>query len=91
MQIFYAKKSLIDLKQTKTKVVGIYDPLVFRSLNYSICPNNRFFNTKKFTDFVTDSKGVQEAVAEAVLHVLEKFFEIDVIFNLQISKSASWQ
>ena len=56
-------------------MVGIYDPLVFRSLNYSIRSNNRFFNTKKFTDFVTDSKGAQEAVAEAVLHVLEKFFE----------------
>ena len=72
-------------------MVGIYDPLVFRSLNYSIRSNNRFFNTKKFTDFVTDSKGAEGAVAEAVLHVLEKFFKIDNIFNLQINKSASWQ
>lgn len=84
-------KERFDLEQTIYMGDGIYDPLVFKGVNYSICPNNGFFNTKKFADFVTNSKGAEGAVAEAVLHVLEKFFGIDDIFNLQINKSGSWQ
>ena len=52
---------------------GIYDPLVFRGVGYSIAPNNAFYNTKKYANFITKSKGGNGAVAEAIIHVLDKF------------------
>lgn len=54
---------------------GIFDPLVFKHVFYSIAPANAFFHTKGAADFVTNARGGEGAVAEAVLHVLEKFFE----------------
>ena len=79
-----------DLEQTIYMGDGIYDPLVFKGVNYSICPNNGFFNTKKYADYITKSNGSEGAVAEAVIHVLEKFFEIENILSLQINKSGNW-
>jgi 3-deoxy-D-manno-octulosonate 8-phosphate phosphatase (KDO 8-P phosphatase) len=60
---------------------GIYDPLVFQHVAYSIAPANAFFNTKKYANYVTNSKGASGAVAEAVIHVLEKFFNINFDIN----------
>jgi 3-deoxy-D-manno-octulosonate 8-phosphate phosphatase (KDO 8-P phosphatase) len=54
---------------------GIFDPLVFKHIAYSIAPANAFSHTKTAADFVTNARGGEGAVAEAVLHVLEKFFE----------------
>ena len=79
-----------DLEQTVYMGDGIFDPLVFRGVNYSICPNNGFYNTKKYADYVTKSNGAEGAVAEAVLHVLDKFFKVDNILNLKIIKSGNW-
>jgi len=70
---------------------GIYDPMVFKDVKYSICPKNGFINTKKYADFVTNSKGSEGAVAEAILHVLAKFFDIKDIFNLKIKSSGNWK
>lgn len=53
---------------------GIFDPLVFAEVAYSIAPANAFYTTKDKADFVTQSRGSEGAVAEASIHILEKFF-----------------
>ncbi len=53
---------------------GIFDPLVFKQVAYSIAPANAFFTTKEQADFVTNARGGEGAVAEACLHILDKFF-----------------
>ena len=53
---------------------GIFDSIVFKQVAYSIAPENAFFKTKEQADFVTNARGGQGAVAEACLHILEKFF-----------------
>ena len=61
---------------------GIFDPLVFKEVAYSITPANAFFKTKELADFVTQARGSEGAVAEAVIHILDKFFNIN--FNIEI-------
>lgn len=53
---------------------GIFDSLVFRKVGYSIAPSNADVFLKQQADYVTNRKGGDRAVAEAVLHVLETFF-----------------
>lgn len=53
---------------------GIYDPLVFSEVMYSISPANGFPKTREAADFVTQTRGGEGAVAEACIHILEKFF-----------------
>lgn len=55
---------------------GIFDPLIFKEVMYSIAPNNALKQTRSKASFVTKSKGGDRAVAEACLHVLEKFFGV---------------
>ena len=45
---------------------------------YSIAPQNSFFVTKKNANFVTKHNGGDRAVAEAVFHILKKFFKKDL-------------
>ena len=54
---------------------GIFDPLVFKAVAYSIAPANAFYLTKKDAHHITNARGSEGAVAEAILHILEKFFE----------------
>lgn len=61
-------------KETVYMGDGIFDPLVFRQVCYSIAPQNAFYKTKLEADFVTNSKGGEGAVAEACFHLMEKFF-----------------
>ncbi|QQS47660.1 MAG: phosphatase [Acidobacteriota bacterium] len=53
---------------------GIFDSYVFPGIAYSICPANGFHLTRERANFVTKSSGGDRAVAEACLHILEKFF-----------------
>jgi 3-deoxy-D-manno-octulosonate 8-phosphate phosphatase (KDO 8-P phosphatase) len=53
---------------------GIFDPRVFRAVAYSICPSNALRTTKRAASHVTVSRGGDRAVAEAVIHILKKFF-----------------
>jgi 3-deoxy-D-manno-octulosonate 8-phosphate phosphatase (KDO 8-P phosphatase) len=53
---------------------GILDPLVFGGVGYSICPANGFISTRERADFVTSATGGNRAVAEACVHLLERFF-----------------
>lgn len=57
---------------------GIFDHLTMSKVFYSIAPNNSFFLTKKKANFVTKHKGGDRAVAEAVFHILKKFFKKDI-------------
>ena len=65
---------------------GIFDGAVFDEVAYGIAPANAFFLTKQKADFVTASKGGDSAVAEACLHIMEKFFEPLNILNLKLGK-----
>jgi 3-deoxy-D-manno-octulosonate 8-phosphate phosphatase (KDO 8-P phosphatase) len=54
---------------------GIFDHYVFRKVGYSIATNNADNLAKKTANYVTQRNGGERAVAEACLHILEKFFE----------------
>lgn len=53
---------------------GIFDAMVFDQVAYGIAPANAFYTTKQHADFVTPSIGGHGAVAEACIHLLDKFF-----------------
>jgi 3-deoxy-D-manno-octulosonate 8-phosphate phosphatase (KDO 8-P phosphatase) len=53
---------------------GIVDAVVFPHVGYSICPANGFSRTRQAADFVTETSGGCGAVAEACVHLLERFF-----------------
>lgn len=53
---------------------GIFDHYVFNSVGYSIAPNNADKFAKASAKFITERNGGDRAVAEACLHILEKFF-----------------
>ena len=72
---------------------GIFDHYVFKKVGYSIATNNADENAKKHADYVTKRSGGNRAVAEACLHILEKFFEPYNPENLpddQIKLSGEW-
>lgn len=54
---------------------GIFDHYVFKEVGYSIAAENGDENAKKCADYVTKRSGGNRAVAEACLHILEKFFK----------------
>lgn len=54
---------------------GIFDHYVMQKVAYSIAPANSDKNAKRFADYVTERAGGDRAVAEAALHILEKFFQ----------------
>ncbi len=54
---------------------GIFDHYAMQNVAYAIAPNNADKNTKLAADYVTSNSGGSRAVAEACLHILEKFFE----------------
>jgi 3-deoxy-D-manno-octulosonate 8-phosphate phosphatase (KDO 8-P phosphatase) len=70
---------------------GIYDPLVFKHVAYAIAPANAFYTTKQAAHHVTNARGGEGAVAEAVLHVLESFFEpFDLHAHTFSHSSGAW-
>lgn len=81
-----------NLSETIYMGDGIYDPIVFNKVGYSIAPQNAFYNTKQYASHVTNSKGGEGAVAEAVIYIIEKLFkeEFDILqLNLK-NGSGSW-
>jgi 3-deoxy-D-manno-octulosonate 8-phosphate phosphatase (KDO 8-P phosphatase) len=71
----YAPESVIYMGD------GIFDHLVMRKVGYSIAPANADKKAKEHANYVTARSGGDRAVAEACLHILEKFyqpFDIDV-------------
>ncbi len=68
-------KEHFNLDETIYVGDGIFDAYIFGHVRYGIAPGNAFHLAKKHADFVTNAKSGEGAVAEACLHVLEKFFE----------------
>ncbi len=56
---------------------GIFDHYVMNQVGYSIAPSNADELAKKSANYVTKRSGGDRAVAEASLHILEKFFNYD--------------
>ena len=54
---------------------GIFDHYVLKEVGYGIAPSNADKNAKDSSSYVTERMGGERAVAEAALHILEKFFE----------------
>ena len=53
---------------------GIFDHYVMKEVGYGISVANGDPNAKKYADYITERKGGDRAVAEACLHILDKFF-----------------
>ncbi len=53
---------------------GIHDAALFPHVAYSIAPADAFYLAREKADFVTTSRAGEGAVAEACLHLMEKFF-----------------
>jgi len=70
---------------------GIFDAAVFKKVAYGIAPANAFYTTKKAANFVTQSRGGDSAVAEACLHIMEKFFEPFDPFKCDYKECGIWK
>jgi len=53
---------------------GIFDHYVMREVGYSIAPANGDKLAKQHANYVTERSGGDRAVAEACMHIMEKFF-----------------
>lgn len=53
---------------------GIFDHYVMKHVGYSIAPANADRIAKQHASYVTQRSGGDRAVAEACLHIMEKFF-----------------
>jgi len=70
---------------------GIFDSAVFAKVGYAIAPANGLELTKKYAHFVTKSRGGDNAVAEACLHIMEKFFKPFDPLRMDINRSSVWK
>tara|TARA_A100001015_G_C14945270_1_gene694369 strand:+ start:73 stop:609 length:537 start_codon:yes stop_codon:yes gene_type:complete len=73
-RIDWIKKNF-DTKSTIYMGDGIFDYLVMRDVGYSIATKNADENCKKYANFVTKRIGSDRAVAEACIHIANKFFK----------------
>jgi len=72
---------------------GIFDHYVFKEVGYCIAPANGDEYAKSVADYVTKRGGANRAVAEASLHILEKFFQPynpNELPDKQIKLSGEW-
>lgn len=72
---------------------GIFDHYVMKQVGYSIAPANADCIAKQHASFVTQRSGADRAVAEACLHILEKFFtpfNPNELPNAQSKLSGEW-
>jgi 3-deoxy-D-manno-octulosonate 8-phosphate phosphatase (KDO 8-P phosphatase) len=53
---------------------GIFDHYVMKEVGYSIAPANSDRTAKEHANYVTERSGGDRAVAEACLHIMQKFF-----------------
>ena len=53
---------------------GIFDHYVMREVGYAISTSDADAHAKKYADYITSRTGGRRAVAEACLHIMEKFF-----------------
>lgn len=72
---------------------GIFDHYVMRHVMYAIAPNNADAYAKRYAHYITQRNGGDRAVAEACLHILEKFFtpyDPTALLNKETSFSNQW-
>lgn len=72
---------------------GIFDHYVMREVGYAIAPSNADKLAKQHAHFVTERSGGDRAVAEACLHIMEKFFtpySPDELPSAQHKLSGEW-
>jgi 3-deoxy-D-manno-octulosonate 8-phosphate phosphatase (KDO 8-P phosphatase) len=72
---------------------GIFDHYVMRDVGYAIAPGNADKLAKQHANFVTERSGGDRAVAEASLHIMEKFFipyNPEVLPGVQGKLSGEW-
>jgi 3-deoxy-D-manno-octulosonate 8-phosphate phosphatase (KDO 8-P phosphatase) len=67
-------KNHFDLNDCVYMGDGLYDPLVFRVVKYSMAPANASKRTQSEANYITSSRGSEGAVAEACIHLLDQFF-----------------
>jgi len=79
-------KERFDLEETIYMGDGIFDAMVFEAVAYGVAPANSFFLAKEKANFVTSSRGGDSAVAEACLHIMEKFFKPLDLMNSALKK-----
>jgi 3-deoxy-D-manno-octulosonate 8-phosphate phosphatase (KDO 8-P phosphatase) len=53
---------------------GIFDGFVFPRVGYGICPKNAYEGARSQADYICKCDGGDRAVADACLHLLERFF-----------------
>jgi 3-deoxy-D-manno-octulosonate 8-phosphate phosphatase (KDO 8-P phosphatase) len=53
---------------------GIFDGFVFPHVGYGICPKNAYEGARAQADYICKCDGGDRAVADACLHLLERFF-----------------
>jgi len=53
---------------------GIFDHYVMDEVGYSIAPSNSDKLAKSHADYVTERSGGDRAVAEACMHIIDRFF-----------------
>ena len=63
-----------DLSEVIYMADGMVDASIFPHVGYSICPANGFHLTKDAASFVTRHEAGNRAVAEACLHIIDRFF-----------------
>jgi len=72
---------------------GIFDHYVMREVGYSIAPANADKMAKQHANYVTTRSGGDRAVAEACLHILEKFvgpYDPSILPDAQLKLSGEW-
>jgi 3-deoxy-D-manno-octulosonate 8-phosphate phosphatase (KDO 8-P phosphatase) len=67
-----------DSKSTVYMGDGMHDAKIFKAVAYGIAPANAFYVAKEAADFVTKTNSGEGAVCEACLHILKKFFGVDI-------------
>lgn len=55
---------------------GFFDHYVMKEVGYSIATTDADENTKLYADYITKRTGGNRAVAEACIHILERFFNV---------------
>ena len=86
-------KNLYDVNKVIYMGDGIFDHFVMREVAYSIAPANSDQNALDHANYITKRKGGERAVAEACLHILEKFFiafDPKQLPNKKSTKSGEW-
>ena len=56
---------------------GIFDDYILRAVGYGIAPANADIRARDAAKYVTKRSGGDRAVAEACIHILEKFFSFN--------------